>query len=137
MDMEAICQCGQLSAQVADGADVFTVLCHCTDCQRRSGSPFGVIGYFPKEAVTITGEAGEFSRSTYVGNTLTNGFCRSCGSTITVHLSKNEALIGIPVGAFTNPDFPPPVRAVWDQCRHPWISLPEGLATFNRGTDNT
>ena len=133
--MEASCQCGQLRATVADDATSFTVLCHCTDCQRRSGSPFGVIGYFGSEAVTIGGEAGEFSRTNNSGNRVTSGFCKSCGSTIYVLLSKNDALIGIPVGTFADPDFPMPVRAVWDQRRHHWVELPDAIMKFERGTD--
>ena len=78
--MEAFCQCGQLQANVADDASPITILCHCTDCQRRTGSPFGVIGYFPKEAVRINGEAREFSRDAYSGNRLTSGFCPSAPS---------------------------------------------------------
>ncbi len=133
--MKAQCQCGSLSATIADDAAPMTVLCHCTDCQRRSGSPFGVIAYYPKSAVTITGAVAEFSRDTYAGNQLSSGFCPGCGSTIYVLLSKNQALIGVPVGAFADPSFPPPIRAVWDQCQHPWVDLPETLITHKRGTD--
>jgi hypothetical protein len=133
--MEASCQCGQLSATVADDTRSYTVLCHCTDCQRRSGSPYGVIGYFRREAVKINGEAGEFSRTNEVGNSVTSGFCKSCGSTIYVLLGKNEALIGVPVGAFADPKFPMPVQAVWEQRRHGWVELPDTIARFERGTD--
>jgi hypothetical protein len=133
--MEASCQCGQLQAHVADDAGPYTILCYCTDCQRRSGSPFGVIGYFPKEAVTIHGEAREFKRDTHAGNGLTNGFCQSCGSTIYVLLSKNAGLVGVPVGAFSDPSFPSPVIAVWEQDRHDWIELPDTVECFERGTD--
>ena len=133
--MEASCQCGKLRARVADDAQSFTVLCHCTDCQRRSGAPFGVLGYFGGEAVTISGEAGEFSRTNATSNRVTNGFCKSCGSTVYVLLSKNEALIGIPVGAFADPEFPLPVRAVWEQRRHTWIELPDTIMRFERGTN--
>jgi len=133
--MEAFCQCGQLRARVVDGARPFTILCHCTDCQRRSGSPFGVIGYFPKLAVTFDGEAREFSRVNNLGNKVTSGFCPSCGSTIYVRLSKNDGLVGVPVGAFADPGFPRPVMAVWEQDRHDWIDVPVGLERYERGTD--
>ncbi|MCP5403069.1 MAG: GFA family protein [Novosphingobium sp.] len=133
--MEASCQCGRLQAQVADEARPFTILCHCTDCQRRTGSPFGVIGYFPSDAVTISGEAREFCRDTYAGNRLTNGFCPSCGSTIYVLLSKNSDMIGVPAGAFTTPHFSPPVISVWEQDRHDWVALPETVARHEKGTD--
>ena len=133
--MEASCQCGQLQAHVANEARSFTILCHCSACQRRSGSPFGVIGYFPKNAVGIEGDAREFSRENDLGNIVTNGFCPACGSTIYVVLSKNTDLIGVPVGAFADPGFPRPDLAVWEQNRHDWVSLPEAVQCYQRGTD--
>jgi hypothetical protein len=48
--MHAQCQCGQLSAAIS-GTTEQIVACHCTDCQRRSGSPFGVVAYFPEAIV--------------------------------------------------------------------------------------
>jgi hypothetical protein len=131
----ASCQCGSLTAAIVDDAEPMTVLCHCDDCQRRTGSPFGVIAYYPKDAVSVSGQAHEFTRGSYAGTHLTNGFCPSCGSTIYVLLEKNPALTGVPVGAFADPNFPPPIRAVWNQHHHDWISLPETVETFGRGTD--
>lgn len=133
--MQASCQCGSLTAAIEDGAEAVTVLCHCLDCQRRSGSPFGEIAYYPKQAVSISGQAREFTRASYAGTHLTNGFCPSCGSTIYVLLEKNPALLGVPVGAFADPGFSPPIRAVWNQHRHGWVSLPEAVEMFARGTD--
>lgn len=112
-----------------------TVLCHCDDCQRRTGSPFGVIAYYAREAVSFSGEAREFTRGSYVGTTLTNGFCPACGSSVYILLEKNPAIIGVPTGAFAAPDFPPPHRAVWEQHKHDWVTLPDGLPSFVRGTD--
>ena len=133
--MLAHCQCGALQASVLDDTQPIPVLCHCDDCQRRSGSPFGVIAYFPKRAVTVAGEAREYTRGSYAGTTLTNGFCPHCGSTTYVLLEKAPELIGVPIGAFADPAFPAPVRAVWDQHRHSWVSHPDSIPTYARGTD--
>ncbi len=45
--MHAQCLCGQLSAELPGPIDQ-VVACHCTACQRRSGSPFGTIAYYPQ-----------------------------------------------------------------------------------------
>ena len=34
--MDARCQCGNLTAHVADGAEPMTIMCHCVDYQRRT-----------------------------------------------------------------------------------------------------
>ena len=80
--MQASCQCGSLTATIADGAEATTVVCHCIDCQKRSGSPFGAMAYYPDDAVSIGGEAREYSRPTDSGKTYTTGFCSTCGSTL-------------------------------------------------------
>lgn len=73
--MQASCQCGNLTAEISDHVEPVIVMCHCIDCQRRSGSQFGSIAYYPAEAVAIAGEAREYGRPTDSGNTFTTGFC--------------------------------------------------------------
>ena len=61
--MQASCQCGSLTATIDDGAEPMVVMCHCIDCQKRSGSPFGSMAYYPEDGVAIAGEAREYSRA--------------------------------------------------------------------------
>lgn len=133
--MKAQCQCGGLRADIAGGAQPLTIACHCAQCQRRSGSPFGVLAYFLKELVQIEGEAREFTRGSFLGTSVTNGFCPECGSTVYVLLEKNPMMTGIPVGAFADSEFPTPAIAVWEQEKHHWVELPDGIHRFVRGTD--
>jgi len=134
--MQARCQCGALTAAIADDAEAMTVLCHCLDCQRRSGSPFGVMAYFPAEAVTVAGEATRYTRHTDAGNTYSNGFCPACGSTLFSIPGRYPDMIGIAVGTLTDPDFPPPARSVYEQSRHAWVTLPESMPRHSRGRDS-
>ncbi|RKF19245.1 GFA family protein [Altericroceibacterium spongiae] len=132
---EARCQCGALTATVPADAAPMTVLCHCSDCQRRTGSPFGTIAYYPRESVSLTGETRSYSRGTATGGTITNAFCPQCGSTLYVTMSRKPEIAGIPVGAFADPAFPPAARSVWGQDRHGWVTLPDNMVAFERGLD--
>ena len=134
--MQARCQCGSLTATIVDDAEAMTVLCHCFDCQRRSGSPFGVMAYFPTEAVTIAGQATRYVRQTDAGNSYSNGFCTTCGSTLFSTPGKYPEMIGIALGALGNPAFPPPARSVYEQSRHPWVMLPKTMPRHSRGRDS-
>jgi len=134
--MEARCQCGALTATIADRAEAMTVLCHCLDCQRRSGSPFGVMAYFPADAVSVSGEATHFTRRTDSGNTYSNGFCPTCGSTLFSRPGKYPDMIGIAVGTLADPAFPPPARSVYEQSRHAWIGLPDTMPRHPGGRDS-
>jgi len=134
--MKARCQCGSLTAAIADDARAMIVLCHCLDCQRRSGSPFGEIAYYPEEAVELSGEAREFTRPTDMGNSFITGFCPTCGSTLYARASKYPEILGITVGTIADPAFPPPARSVYEQSRHPWLPMPSGLPRHLRGRDS-
>lgn len=85
--------------------------------------------------VRIVGEASEFARSSDVGNSVTSGFCPSCGSTIYVQLEKNPGFTGVPVGAFGESNFPSLDNSVWEQEKHHWVEFPESVSNFVKGTD--
>lgn len=112
------------------------MMCHCIDCQKRSGSQFGSIAYYPAESVTVAGEAREFSRGTDSGNTFTTGFCPACGSTVYAKASRLPEITGVTVGTIADPAFPRPLRSVYEQSRHHWIELPAEMAHHPRGRDS-
>lgn len=133
--MDARCQCGKLTATIADGAEAMTVMCHCLDCQRRTGSPFGTIAYFRAEAVTVSGASREFGRVGDSGHRLTRGFCPECGSTIYVKAERLPEITGVPVGAMEDPAFAAPLFSVYERSRHAWVTPPEAASHHPRGRD--
>ena len=133
--MQASCQCGTLTATIDDGAEPMVVACHCIDCQKRSGSPFGAMAYYPGGSVAIAGEAREYARPTDSGNTYTTGFCPTCGSTIYSKASRFPDIVGVTVGTISDPTFPAPVRSVYEQSQHQWLAMPETTDGFVRGRD--
>ena len=69
----AHCACRNLQAE-ADGEPLIVSLCHCTECQRRTGSPFGLGAWYAKDSVRIRGETKTFVRP-IEDRTVTNYFC--------------------------------------------------------------
>ena len=130
--MKAECQCGQLSVELP-GPSMGVVACHCIACQRRSGSPFGVLAYYPAEQLRIDGDAKRFERPTDEGNRFETFFCPECGSTVYAKAGKHPSMLGVAVGAIADPDFQPPVRSVWEQSMHRWVQMPGDAQHFPRG----
>lgn len=130
--MKAQCQCGQLAIDLP-GINPAVVACHCTYCQRRSGSPFGVLAYYQEDHVTISGEAKRFERPTDSGGVFQTFFCPECGSTVYAKAAKHPTMVGVAVGAIADPSFQPPVRSVWEAFMHEWISIPGHVEHFERG----
>jgi hypothetical protein len=117
----AHCACRQLQAE-ADGEPLIVSMCHCTECQRRTGSPFGLGAWYAKDKVRVRGETKIFARP-IEDRTVTNHFCPNCGGTVLWEASKREGLIAVAVGMFADPTFPQPVRSIYEEMKHPWIAF--------------
>ncbi|PZQ60907.1 MAG: aldehyde-activating protein [Phenylobacterium zucineum] len=121
----AACACGRLQVECR-GEPLKVSLCHCRECQRRSGGPFGVAAFFPREAFGVTGEATEFRRGSDSGFDLVFRFCPTCGSTVWWESLRMTDRVAVALGAFADPGFPGPTQAVYREHRHAWV--PEDLA---------
>jgi hypothetical protein len=130
--MKAECQCGRLVVTLPEVTPA-VVACHCIACQRRSGSPFGVMAYYPADQLIIVGDSTRFERPTDEGNRFETFFCPTCGSTVYARAAKHPAMIGIAIGTIADPDFQAPIRSVWEQSMHKWVTLPGDVQHFPKG----
>jgi hypothetical protein len=120
----ASCCCGELRLTTA-GEPVRISICHCLECQRRTGSVFGTQARFPRAQVTIEGRASEYVRKGDSGDPITFRFWPACGSTVYWTLSALPELVAVAVGAFADPAFPAPRVSVYERRRHGWVAVPE------------
>lgn len=122
----AACSCGQLAVTVR-GEPVRISVCHCLECQRRTGSAFGAQARFRKADVEIRGASTAYRRIADSGNAIRFHFCPTCGSTIYYQSEDQPELVAVPVGAFADPDFPAPWVSVYESRKHSWVGLPDGI----------
>jgi hypothetical protein len=118
----AACACGQLRI-ACRGAPQRVSLCHCLDCQRRTGSAFGVAAFYPREAVSPEGRAQSCRRRADSGRSITFHFCPDCGSTVYWEPEFRPDSIAVAVGSFADPEFPRPEKAVYEERAHPWARI--------------
>jgi hypothetical protein len=126
MVQQGSCSCGQLRVSCR-GEPVRISICHCLDCQKRTGSAFGYQARFPKDQVTVEGEMKEFERLGDSGQTVTFRFCPVCGSTVYWTLPSQPGLIAVAVGAFADADYPSPWFSVYERRRHRWVDVPPSV----------
>ena len=88
---------------------------------------FGAQARFPTAAVTIEGQSREYLRMGDEGSLARFHFCPECGSTVFYHSDADPGTVGIPVGAFADPQFPPPSVSVYEVRQHPWVRLPDEM----------
>ena len=141
------CNCGQLSLTY-EGPDPERIsLCQCYECQRRTGSVLSVQARMPRKHVTIEGrsttwafpvEGGEpvAFRSCDSGGA-TYHFCPECGSTVYWDIPVAPDVVGVAVGAFTDPTFPPPMISGFEAYGHPWTMNPSQLPVQHYDYDGT
>lgn len=118
----ASCRCGRLGA-VCVGEPVRVSVCHCLECKRRSGSAFSAQARWPAEQVTLSGEPTEWTTTGASGKWGRFRFCPTCGGTIAYEIEALPGLIAIPLGAFADPHFPPPMFSVYEESKHAWVEI--------------
>ena len=121
----AACSCGQLSLAI-EGEPTRIAMCHCLECQRRTGAVISNQARFHREQVKISGQATAWKRSADSGNALIFHFCPLCGSTVYWEGEGFPGYLAVAVGNFADPSFPGPTIAVWEESRHPLLALPPG-----------
>jgi hypothetical protein len=117
----AACSCGELEI-VCEGEPVRISMCHCLECQRRTGSVFGNQAWFSRQQITaITGNSTQFTRKSDAGRWVTFQFCPNCGSTVYWEAEAFPGHIAVAVGSFADSTFPPPTASGWEAKQHRWV----------------
>ena len=127
MERIARCHCGDLQV-TCRGEPQKISICHCLDCQRRTGSAFSVAVFYPRANVSIEGPpSGCFERSSASGHNVAFHFCKRCGSNVFWEARRMPDRLGVALGAFADPAFAIPVQSVFTDTKHHWLSLPDTI----------
>lgn len=87
---------------------------------------------FGADGVTVRGKHICYTHAGDSGNSADFHFCPQCGGTLWYHAQPYPAHYAIPVGAFADRGFPMPAFSVWEDRRHPWLSIVgEGVEHFD------
>ena len=127
--IDARCSCGALSLTLP-GPSKLVVACHCLDCQRSTGAPFGVGVFYAIEAVAVSGTQKAFTRDAASGGKVHSYFCPNCGSTVYWKADRLPSMIGVAIGALADPKNPRPVRSIFEQSKHDWVQVDGAVDHF-------
>jgi hypothetical protein len=115
----ATCRCGHLRAE-CKGEPIRVSVCHCLECQKRTGSAFAAQARWPDGQVSVSGKSSNWVRTADSGSRSTFRFCPDCGSTVAYVSDGRPGVTAIPLGAFADPSFPAPRFSVYEHRKHPW-----------------
>ncbi len=122
MTRAATCRCRQLSA-TCTGEPIRISVCHCYDCQKRSGSAFAAQAFFSVDAVTFAGEHHVYEHVSDSGGLADFRFCIACGTTLWFQRHLTRDRVGIPIGNFADNAFPAPRFSIYENRKHSWVEI--------------
>jgi hypothetical protein len=132
---EGGCLCGSVRYR-AKGKPARASVCHCTDCQRRTGSAFAVVAHFKNDNLEITG--GPLSTYEYRSDEshrwIRLEFCPRCGTTVTLTSEQSPGGRTVSGGTFDDPGWLRIERHVWTRSGVPWMVYPPGVEIFDKGS---
>ena len=124
------CLCGAVRYESA-GAPVFSLLCHCRDCQQSSGSAYNAALRVPAAGFRITqGEPKLYAGTADSGNTVTRAFCPDCGSPLFIRVSTRPDLIGLRAGTLDDPSIFRPEADIFVKSAQPWDHMDPALPKY-------
>ena len=80
MEIDGQCHCGRVTYR-ADIDPAKVSICHCTDCQNLTGSPYRVTVICSEQQLRMTGAPAKvYAKTGDNGRTRCQHFCEGCGS---------------------------------------------------------
>jgi hypothetical protein len=118
------CHCGYITVEGEADPEKVSV-CHCTDCQTRTGSAFGMGVPIPGDTFRMTGQPTTYLKTTAdSGRPRLQAFCPKCGSSIysTTPGEGQQAFYMVRVGLLAQRDQLPPKRQNWFRSARSWVT---------------
>ncbi len=122
------CQCGRVRYRIT-AEPLLLVACHCKECQRQSGSAFGMSLLVQQAGFVVEGELKMFERSSDSGRPLRCFFCPECGTRIYHQPTYAAGIANIKPGTLDDTAWLEPKMHTWLSSKQPWVDIPEGVPT--------
>ena len=126
------CQCGAVEYEFT-GSPRTVQACHCSECQKRSGSAFGLTVVVGKESFVLNGEVSTYVRISDSGQSVTSHFCPNCGNPIYGELERFPDIVAIRPGTLDDTNWFDPERHIWTDSAQSWFQFPEGYEALPKG----
>ena len=128
---EGKCACGFVRYRMTS-RPLFVNCCHCTWCQRETGTAFALNAMIESERVEIlAGEPVAVDTPSNSGKGQKISRCPRCQVAVwSNYAGAGEAVRFVRVGTLLEPGRFPPDAHIFTSTRQPWVELPPGTPSF-------
>jgi len=135
-EFRGTCSCGTVRFRMTS-APLFVHCCHCTDCQRQTGSAFVLNALIEADRVEIlAGEPEPVTMPTESGLPHDIYRCPKCRIAVWSTYGGRTKIRFVRVGTLESPAALPPDVHIYTRSKLPWVALPEGVPAFEAYYDS-
>jgi hypothetical protein len=129
--LEGGCLCGAVRYSVKPGFRFKPYACHCHDCQRRTGSSFGIQLGVMEADFEVEGELIEGSHIQPSGAVAGIFACSKCLSRLYTTNNVRLGVVNLRAGTLDSSPELIPSAHFWVSQKQPWIKLPDDVAALD------
>lgn len=126
MKLEGGCQCGAVRYRYT-GEVMNVFVCHCTECQKQSGSACGMGMWLQADRLErLSGTLKQWTRRLPSGQDMVCEFCAVCGTRVfhTSETNRAAGVISIKPGTLDDTSWIDPKSHIWTARAQPWMMIP-------------
>ncbi len=124
------CLCAAVRYRV-DAEPLTLYACHCTDCQRRTGSACALSLVVPREALVVEcGTPAPYAAALADGRTKQGRMCAACGTRLWGEPAARSRIVVVQAGTLDDTTWLRPVAHIWARSAQPWVVFPRDAAVF-------
>ena len=123
MKIDGRCHCGSIAYEAEIDPENVRI-CHCTDCQRLSGTAFRVSVGTPEENFTLlSGAPRTYVKTGETGARRAQVFCPDCGSQIYATAADGDGprVFNLRTGTIDQRDELKPRSQIWTRSAQAWV----------------
>jgi hypothetical protein len=123
LPLEGGCQCAKLRYELS-AAPLMLYACHCTNCQKQTGSAFVLSAAIVESSFKFT--EGKPSKTEWVsdaGNKRYGYYCGDCGCRIANGQTPSIGILSLRAGTFDDKSWVRPAAHIWVKSAQNWIKF--------------
>lgn len=117
------CLCGAVRYTIA-WPPAGVMACHCTHCQKQSGSALSTIAMVQRDAVQLAGTLTTYEDQGESGGTVYRKFCGRCGSPVISDIPGFPAMLFVKTGTLDDTSGAAPGTHLWTDSAQAWFAFP-------------